>query len=124
MTLCLSQKTKGIEIPMEYSVTLIDENSTIETINVKHNESQVKINIGNNDNIILLNSNGLGYGQFITEQHNLERLINPSVVIDDAITRASNLVSINELFLNGELNKSEYFNAAIVTGKQIGRAHV
>ena len=110
MTLCLSQKTKGIEIPMEYSVAIIDENSKVETYNIKHNDSQVKINIDNNDNIILLNSNGLGYGQFITEQDNLNKLINSSVVIDDALARASNLISVNEIFLNGKLNKTEYFN--------------
>ncbi len=110
VTLCLSQKTKGIELPMEYSVAIIDENSTIETINIKHNESQVKINIGNNDNIILLNSNGLGYGQFITELENTKRLTNPSIYIDDAVARASNLISVNELFLNSRINVTDYFN--------------
>jgi len=110
LSLCLTQKVKGIEIPMEYSVAIMGENSKVETADIKHNKSVVKINVNSKDDIILLNSNGLGYGQFITEQDNLNKLINPSFVVDDAVARASNLISINELFLNEKLNKSEYFN--------------
>lgn len=110
LSLFLTQNIKGMEIPMEYSVAIIAENSKFEVIDIKHHKSPVKINISSKDNIILLNSNGLGYGQFIAEQNILEDLIKPSVVIDDAVARASNLISLNEIFLNGNLNITEYFN--------------
>lgn len=110
VNLCLTQKTNGIEIPMVYSINLINETAETETIDIKHNKPVVKINVNCKNDIILLNSDGLGYGQFVTEQGNLNKLINPSVVIEEAVARASNLISVNEIFLNGNLNITEYFN--------------
>lgn len=109
--LSITQKTKGIEMSMQYSIALMDETAQTVNIDITQDKSHVKIDLENGEkDIILLNSNGLGYGQFITEQDNLNKLINPSFVIDDAVARASNLISVNEIFLNGKLNKSEYFN--------------
>ncbi|MCB8963887.1 MAG: hypothetical protein H6536_02455, partial [Bacteroidales bacterium] len=109
--LSLTKKTKGSELPMEYSVKIIDKESQVATFNVQHIKTQTSINIDTNctNSTILLNANGLGYGLFAPETNTIKELTSPQLHINDAVARASNLIMANELFLDGQINTSDYF---------------
>lgn len=63
---------------------------------------------------VLPNSNGKGYGVFYPDSISLQKLLNSSTLINDDIARASWLVTLNELFLNGKVNVDNYYSLLIV----------
>jgi aminopeptidase N len=62
---------------------------------------------------ILPNSDGKGYGAFYPDSISLKKFINSSTIINDDIARASWLVMLNELFLNGKVDAGKYYASLV-----------
>ncbi|MGE0076643.1 MAG: M1 family metallopeptidase [Bacteroidales bacterium] len=103
--LSLTQKTKGIALPMIYSIAELNDNP----LTINHETPQVDIPQITTNEPLQLNSDGLGYGLFVPDSVSLNALANTSIYIKDPVSRASNIIAINELFLNKKIKCSKYF---------------
>jgi aminopeptidase N len=63
--------------------------------------------------IIIANSNGLGYGCFKTDSITISHILSTRIIPKDELTRASFLVSLHELFLEGFIDQNKYFEYLI-----------
>lgn len=59
---------------------------------------------------IIPNSDGLGYGCFVPDSISLNRLVSRKVTIADENARASAMLMLNELFLNGAIEGNNYYH--------------
>jgi len=96
---------------MVYSVGPV--NNGIENLPVRMTDSMVSINglVGRPmGSYIIPNSDGLGYGCFIPDSVSLNRLVSRAVTITNDNARASVMLMLNELFLNGAINDNDYYH--------------
>jgi aminopeptidase N len=61
-------------------------------------------------NWILPNSDGKGYGTFYPDSVSLKLLLNDTTSIENNLARASWLVILHEIFLNGKVQADKYFS--------------
>ncbi len=70
---------------------------------------------------ILPNSNGKGYGTFYPDSVSLQLLLNDTTTIKNNLARASWLIMLHEIFLNGKIQPEKYFSyltKEVLTGKE------
>jgi aminopeptidase N len=70
-------------------------------------------NISDSIPIIIANSNGIGYGCFKIDSVNISHILSSRIIPKNDLTRASFLVSLHELFLEGFINQNKYFEYLI-----------
>lgn len=109
----LHQKTKNLFIPMVYNISLYNEKKTKIELKVDQNKPLVEVfenpDVEFTTSSLQPNSDGLGYGLFIPDSASLSILSSTNNYIENAVSRASNLISIHELFLNGKIKSEPYF---------------
>ncbi|RPH26077.1 MAG: peptidase M1 [Bacteroidales bacterium] len=111
-------QSKGIASPtmgMSYSLNHVSDsiNTSLECKMILDTFYAANLSNKTMKGWILPNSDGKGYGAFYPDSISLVKLLNPSTIIKDDIARASWLVTLNELFLNGKVNVDSYYSLLI-----------
>jgi aminopeptidase N len=97
-------------LPMQFNI-MLPTKTQYQTLTVKLTGKMCEIPLPNNVSTqknIIVNSNGLGYGLFVAENHNLT-LIQPDELTSNDLARASFFINLHELFLNHFIDTDTYF---------------
>jgi aminopeptidase N len=97
-------------LPMQFNI-MLPTKTQYQTLTVKLTGKTCEIPLPNNVSTqknIIVNSNGLGYGLFVAENHNLT-LIQPDELTSNDLARASFFINLHELFLNHFIDTDTYF---------------
>lgn len=106
-TLLLTQDEHWL--PMQLNVSIPNENGYTEQV-VKLRDRKYEVTLPNNFNPnkqIIVNSNGLGYGLFISDD-SIAPSLSPALYSNN-IARAATLINLHEQFLNHQFNIDTYF---------------
>lgn len=123
----LSQNSGDKMLPMVYSVENICKNG--KNIAALVNQEKQKVIVGEFTHQpfckgIQPNANGMGYGMFIPDSFSIKTLTDTSLTIENPVARASNYLTINELFLNGKLSTKDYFDFLISALNKEGESQI
>lgn len=112
----LSKEVEGIATcpPMQFNVSYLAlANEWSKTVWSDSLPVTFTFNLFDSIPIIIANSNGLGYGCFKTDSITISHILSTRIIPKDELTRASFLVSLHELFLEGFIDQNKYFEYLI-----------
>jgi aminopeptidase N len=112
----LSKEVEGIATcpPMQFNVSYLSMGKEwSKTIWSDSLPVSFTFNISDSIPIIIANSNGIGYGCFKIDSVNISHILSSRIIPKNDLTRASFLVSLHELFLEGFINQNKYFEYLI-----------
>jgi aminopeptidase N len=113
MTLELTGEFNPRRFPLQFlAVTLLFRDSLVEHLfRMDRSPSSFILELETeNPEMILLNGGGLGYGYFRMTEADIEHALNNAVKIENEIFKVALFINMHENFLNGSVNKEDYFN--------------
>lgn len=99
---------RGLHWPQSFRITAVTSSGESVDLDVRLNGEPIELTLPQSTSYIIPNSDGRGYGLFITDDDNVWQLLDSWHTIESEIAREATVMNLNENYLHGKIDATKW----------------